>query len=133
MKVTVTPIINSAFGTICRGLEKGPNELAKKEGMRLSRQRQIIKIGKNNVQNPGDLMRLDVIQTPMKKVLKGVKYLSNGTPSLGLATRPSDSQQKRNLANCRLPAVNMVKVKKAKRKMYTWTLLENGKKNGIWK
>ena len=66
MKKTIIPIVIGAFGTITKGLLKGPGGCG---GWRMSwdyPNYYIIANGQNTEKSPGDLRRLAVTQTPVK-------------------------------------------------------------------
>ena len=67
MKVTVIPIMVSALGTTLKELVKGTRRHGNKKTNRGNPDYSIIKIGQNTEKSPGDLRRLTVTQTPMRK------------------------------------------------------------------
>ena len=60
MKVTITPIVIGAFGTVTKGLLKGLEELE------VGGPSSIAENSQNTKKTPGDLRRLAVTQTPVK-------------------------------------------------------------------
>ena len=72
-KMTVIPIVIGALGAVTKGLVKGLEELGNKRTSGDHPNYSIIKIGKNTEKSPGDLRRLDVAQTPVRKSLKREK------------------------------------------------------------
>ena len=62
MKVTIIPIVISAFCTVTKGLLKGPEDLEVGDHPKNN----IIENGQNTEKSPGDLRRLAVTQTPVK-------------------------------------------------------------------
>ena len=63
MEVTIVPIVIGAFGTVTKGLLKGPEDLevgGREETI------QTTEDGQNTEKNPRDLRRLAVTQTPVK-------------------------------------------------------------------
>ena len=66
MKVTIIPIVIGAFGTITKGLLKGPEDLEVGTGGDYPNNR-IIENGQNTEKSPGNSRRIAVTQTPVKK------------------------------------------------------------------
>ena len=65
MRVTVIPIVDSALGTVLKGLKKG---LENQRKNRDNPYQSFVKIGQNIEKSPGDLKKLAVTQTPVKKL-----------------------------------------------------------------
>ena len=65
MKVTIVPIVIGAFGTITKGLLKGPEDLKFGGQVEYPNDR-IAENGQNPETSPGDLSRLAVTQTTVK-------------------------------------------------------------------
>ena len=66
MKVTIVPIVISAFGTITKGLLKGLEDLEVGGRAETIQNDRIAENGQNPETSPGDLRRLAVTQTPVK-------------------------------------------------------------------
>ena len=66
MKVTIIPIGIGAFGTVTKGLLKGPANLEVGAPSREHPNNSIIENGQNTKKSPGDLRRLAVTQSPVK-------------------------------------------------------------------
>ena len=74
MQVTIIPIVISAFGTVTKGFTKGTRGLG---GWRTSGDHpndSIIENGQNTKKSPGNLRRLAIIQTPVKKHRQTLKW-----------------------------------------------------------
>ena len=69
MKVTIVPIAIGALGTITKGLLKGPGGLGSWRTGRDYPNNSIAENGLNPETNPGDLRRLAVTQTLVKKTI----------------------------------------------------------------
>ena len=67
MKVTIVPIVISAFGTITKELLKGLEDLEVDGRVETIQNDSIVKNGQNPETSPGDLRGLAVTQTPVKK------------------------------------------------------------------
>ena len=67
MKVTIVPIVIGAFGTITKGLLKGLEDLEVGRRVEDYPNDSIAENGQNTEKSPGDLRRLPVTQTPVKK------------------------------------------------------------------
>ena len=67
MKVTIVPIVIGAFGTITKGLLKRPGGLGSWRTGRDYPNDSITENGLNTEKSRGDLRRLAVTQTPVKK------------------------------------------------------------------
>ena len=67
MQVTIIPIVIGAFGTVTKGLLKGTGGLGGWGTGGDHPNDSIIENGQNTEKSPGDLGRLAVTQTPVKK------------------------------------------------------------------
>ena len=66
MKVTITPIVIGAFGTVTKGLLKGQEDLEIRGRVKNHPNNYIIENCQNTEKSPGDLSRLAVTQTPVE-------------------------------------------------------------------
>ena len=69
MKVTIVPIVIGALGTITKGLLKGLEDLKVGGRVETMQTTALLKNGQNPETIPGDLRRLAVTQTPVKKTI----------------------------------------------------------------
>ena len=66
MKLTIIPIVIGAFGTVTKGLKKGPGGLVSWQTSGDYPEYNIIKNDLNTEKCPGDMRTLAVTQTPVK-------------------------------------------------------------------
>ena len=66
MKVTIIPIVIGAYGTVTKGLLKWLDDLEVGGQVEGIQNDSIIENGQNTEENPGDLRRLAVTQTPLE-------------------------------------------------------------------
>ena len=67
MKVTVIPRVISALSTVTKELVQGLEDLKIRGRVETIQTKSIIEIGQNTEKSPGDLRRLAVTQTPVRK------------------------------------------------------------------
>ena len=68
MKLTVIPFVIGALGTVTKGLlEQGMEDLEIRGQVETIQTYSIIKIGQNTGKSPGNLRRLAITQTPVRK------------------------------------------------------------------
>ena len=66
MKVTVIPIVIGAFGTVTKGIIKGPGGFGSWRPSGDHPNNSVIENGQNTEKSPGNLRRLAVTQSPVK-------------------------------------------------------------------
>ena len=66
MKVTMIPIVNGAFGTVPKGLEKGAGRIWNRRTNRDHPNYSLVEISKNTEKCSRDLRRLTATENPMK-------------------------------------------------------------------
>ena len=67
IKVTIIPIVIGAFGTVTKRLVPGLEDLEIKGQLETIQTTAIFKIGRNTERSAGELRRLDVTHTPVRK------------------------------------------------------------------